>query len=142
MRKNEQSPNRTRSFTLIEIMIVVVIIGIIATLAVPKLMGNLEKAKVETTKAALASLKSAVRNFKMDTGDYPTRLEELLQTNGSEKWDGPYLEVKVLPKDGWDNDFQYTLTSDNFGFDIISLGADKATGGDGVNKDLSCWGEE
>ena len=77
--------NRRQNFTLIEIMIVVVIIGMIAALAVPKLMGNLEKAKVETTKSNLATLKTAVRNFKMDVGDYPTRLEELLTTNGSEK---------------------------------------------------------
>ena len=93
--------NRRQNFTLIEIMIVVVIIGMIAALAVPKLMGNLEKAKVETTKSNLATLKTAVRNFKMDTGDYPNRLEELLTTNGSEKWDGPYLDMKSLPKDGW-----------------------------------------
>ena len=134
--------NRRQNFTLIEIMIVVVIIGMIAALAVPKLMGNLEKAKVETTKSNLATLKTAVRNFKMDVGDYPNRLEELLTTNGSEKWDGPYLDMKSLPKDGWDMDFVYTLTDDNFGFDIQSYGADKTSGGDGVNKDLSCWGEE
>ncbi|MBO7091171.1 MAG: type II secretion system major pseudopilin GspG [Victivallales bacterium] len=134
--------NRRQNFTLIEIMIVVVIIGMIAALAVPKLMGNLEKAKVETTKSNLATLKTAVRNFKMDVGDYPNRLEELLTTNGSEKWDGPYLDMKSLPKDGWDMDFVYTLTGDTFGFDIQSYGADKTSGGDGVNKDLSCWGEE
>ena len=134
--------NRRQNFTLIEIMIVVVIIGMIAALAVPKLMGNLEKAKVETTKSNLATLKTAVRNFKMDVGDYPNRLEELLTTNGNEKWDGPYLDMKSLPKDGWDMDFVYTQTGDTFGFDIQSYGADKASGGDGVNKDLSCWGEE
>ena len=134
--------NRRQNFTLIEIMIVVVIIGMIASLAVPRLMGNLEKAKVETTKSNLSTLKTAVRSFKMDIGEYPTRLEELLTTNGSEKWDGPYLEMKSLPKDGWDMDFVYTLTDDNFGFDIQSYGADKTSGGTGVNKDLSCWGEE
>ena len=134
--------NRRRNFTLIEIMIVVVIIGMIASLAVPRLMGNLEKAKVETTKSNLSTLKTAVRSFKMDIGEYPASLEELLRTNGSEKWDGPYLEMKSLPKDGWDMDFVYTLTDDNFGFDIQSYGADKTSGGTGVNKDLSCWGDE
>ena len=134
--------NRRRNFTLIEIMIVVVIIGMIAALAVPKLMGNLEKAKVETTKSNLSALKTAVRNFKMDVGDYPQNLNELLTTNGSEKWDGPYLDMKSLPKDGWDMDFNYMTTDDNFGFDIISYGADKTSGGTGVNKDLSCWGDD
>ncbi len=109
--------------------------------AIPWLKGKLEKTKVTTTLSNLATLKTAVRNFKMDVGDYPDRLEELLTTNGSEKWDGPYLDMKSIPKDGWDMDFIYILTDDTFGFDIKSYGADKKSGGDGVNKDLSCWGD-
>ena len=109
--------------------------------AIPWLKGKLEKTKVTTTLSNLATLKTAVRNFKMDVGDYPDCLEELLTTNGSEKWDGPYLDMKSIPKDGWDMDFVYILTDDAFGFDIKSYGADKKPGGDGVNKDFSCWGD-
>ncbi|HOG49377.1 MAG TPA: type II secretion system major pseudopilin GspG [Lentisphaeria bacterium] len=132
--------HRCRPFTLIEIMIVVVIIGMLAALVGPNIIGNLDKTKVKSTKAQLVSLKNAVQQFYMDMSSYPTRLDELLVNPGNDKWDGPYLEAKNLPKDGWDNDFQYSCPgSDNMPFDIISYGADKSSGGTGYNEDISCW---
>ncbi|MDD4098530.1 MAG: type II secretion system major pseudopilin GspG [Lentisphaeria bacterium] len=137
-----RSPRRRRRhpFTLIEIMIVVVIIGMLAALVGPNIIGNLDKTKVKSTKAQLVSVKNAVQQYYMDMSSYPARLEDLLVNPGNDKWDGPYLEAKNLPKDGWDNDFQYSCPGqDNMPFDIISFGADKSSGGTGYNEDISCW---
>lgn len=140
MRKNEKRIRRHNAFTLIEIMIVVVIIAMIAALVGPNILGSLDKAKVKSTKAQLVNLKSAVQQFYMDMSDYPASLQELLANPGNDKWNGPYLEAKNLPKDGWDNDFEYTVPgSDNTPFEIMSLGGDKTTGGEGYNADISCW---
>ena len=129
-----------RAFTLIEIMIVVVIIAMLAALVGPSILGNLDKAKVKSTKAQLVNLKNAVQQYYMDLSAYPNSLQDLLTNPGDDKWHGPYLDAKNLPKDGWENDFIYTVPgTDSMPFDIDSYGADKAAGGDGYNSDISCW---
>ena len=131
---------RCRPFTLIEIMIVVVIIGMLAALVGPNIIGNLDKTKVKSTKAQLISIKNAVQQFYMDMSSYPARLDDLLVNPGNDKWDGPYLEAKNMPKDGWGNEFQYSCPGqDSMPFDINSFGADKSSGGAGYNEDISCW---
>jgi len=138
MQKNNKRRVR-RNFTLIEIMIVVVIIGMIAALVGPNLIGNLDKAKVKNTKAQLINLKNAVQQYYFDVSQYPTKLEDLISNPGNDKWDGPYLESKTVPKDYWDTDFTYMCPGDDEPFDIISLGADKQSGGSDKNADISCW---
>ncbi len=128
------------SFTLIEIMIVVVIIGLLAAMVGPRIIGSLDKARVQTTKAQLVSLKDAVQRYYMDCSEYPSSLEDLLQKTSNPKWDGPYLDAKNLPVDGCANEFIYACPgADGQPFDITSLGADKANGGEGYNEDISCW---
>ncbi len=139
-KKTRENKIRRSQFTLIEIMIVVVIIAMLAALVGPNILGNLDKAKAKSTKAQLVNLKNAVQQYYMDMSSYPTSLQELITNTGNEKWNGPYLEAKNLPKDGWDNDFIYTIPgADNMPFDIDSLGADKQSGGTDLNADISCW---
>ncbi|MGN0867347.1 MAG: type II secretion system major pseudopilin GspG [Oligosphaeraceae bacterium] len=127
-------------FTLIEIMIVVVIIGSLAALVGPRIIGSLDKSRVRTTTVQLVELKGAVQSYYMDCSEYPASLEDLMVKNSNERWDGPYLDAKNLPKDGWGNDFHYAVPGDdNQPFDIISYGADKSAGGTGYAADLSCW---
>lgn len=127
-------------FTLIEIMIVVVIIAMLAALVGPNILKNLDKAKVNSTKAQLVSLKNAVQTYYADMSSFPNTLQDLLTNPGNEKWNGPYLEAKSIPKDGWDNEINYSVPGqDNMPFDIISFGADKTSGGTGYNEDISCW---
>ena len=138
--KKEQKRKNRRHFTLIEIMIVVVIIAMLAALVGPNILGNLDKAKAKSTKAQLVNLKNAVQQYYMDLSSYPSALQDLITNPGNDKWNGPYLEAKSLPKDGWDNDFIYTVPgADNMPFDIDSLGADKQQGGTELNADISCW---
>ena len=138
-RQNKQNFVRRQTITLIEIMIVVLIIGMLASLAVPKIMDNLERAKVETTKANLETLKSAVNQYNIDNQEYPSALQELLAKHS--KNGRGYLDQRALPKDGWNQDFIYTVGGD-MGFDIISYGADKQQGGEGFDEDISCFGKE
>lgn len=140
MAKERNQRRRNNPFTLIEIMIVVVIIAMLAALVGPNILGNLDKAKAKSTKAQLVNLKNSVQQYYMDMSSYPNSLQDLITNPGNEKWNGPYLEAKNIPKDGWDNDFIYTVPGqDNMPFDIDSLGADKTNGGTGLNEDISCW---
>ena len=136
--KSMKKGNR-HSFTLIEIMIVVVIIGMLAALVGPNVLGNMDRAKVSNTQAQLVSLKNAVQQYYFDLSEYPSRLEDLMTNPGKDKWDGPYLEAKSLPKDSWDSEFVYVCPGEDMPFDIVSYGADKTSGGTGKNADLSCW---
>lgn len=105
---NKTQRKRHLPFTLVEILIVVVIIAMLAALVGPRILGSLDKAKAKSTKAQLVNLKGAVQQYYMDLSQYPESLQDLLTNPGSEKWQGPYLDAKTLPKDGWDNDFIYT----------------------------------
>jgi len=140
MNKQKRNLRRHHAFTLIEIMIVVVIIAMLAALVGPNIIKSFDKAKVNSTKAQLVNLKNAVQQYYMDLSSYPDSLQDLITNPGNDKWNGPYLESKTVPKDGWGNDFIYNFPgADNMAFDIISLGADKASGGSGYNEDINCW---
>lgn len=140
MKNSRRNRAKRHSFTLIEIMIVVVIIGMLAALVGPRIIGSLDKARVTSTKVQLVNLKDCVQRFYMDCSEYPNTLDDLLVKTSNAKWDGPYLDAKNLPKDGWDNDFVYTVPgADSQPFDIVSYGADKTSGGEGYNADISCW---
>lgn len=134
------SLQRQRGFTLIEIMVVVVILGILAALIVPNVMGQAGKAKVGTTKAALSQVSGALKTFKLDNNRYPTTAEGLnalvSKPANVKTWpEGGYLPK--APKDGWDNDLQYvTPGSNGRPFDLYSFGADGQEGGEGENADL------
>lgn len=133
------SRSRRRAFSLFEILIVIAIIGLLAALAVPRLAKSLGKAQVQTTRANIALLNGAVVGFRADVGRYPSEQEGLtaLVSNDAsiDNWDGPYLEKRSLPKDGWNRDFRYKL-DEEFGYRIVSYGADGQPGGDGENADL------
>ena len=130
-------------FTLIEMMVVIVIIGIIAGLAIVQLSGRADKAKVEATKAMISQLGMALDNFKLDLNRYPQRLEDLITPPSDidiKKWPpGGYL--KKYPKDGWDREFRYQVPgTKGQPFDIISFGEDGREGGEGYAEDL--WNHE
>ena len=138
MKKNSTK----KAFTIIELMVVITIIGILASLVAPKFMGKLETAKVKTTKAQLEMFSTALDSFNMDTGRYPTESEGLkvLWTKSKDirGYDGPYLP-KPANEDAWGNPYIYKKTSDEHGYDIISYGKDGKEGGDGKDADLSIW---
>lgn len=137
----------TAGFTLIELMVVIVILGILAGLILPRIMGRPEEAKQLKAKIQIQSLETALKLYRLDTGTYPgteqgfQALVELPQVGVIPKnWrEGGYLEKGKIPKDPWGSDFIYLSPGVNGEYDIISYGADGIPDGEGKNKDINSW---
>jgi general secretion pathway protein G len=123
MYKKGEKKQYQGGFTLIEILIVVLIIGLLASFVAPNLIGRYERSKEEIAKAQVEMLSSGVMSFKLDLDRYPASLDELLKSTDP-KWRGPYLSKQNLPKDPWGKDYQYKTPGDHGPFDLYSLGPD------------------
>jgi general secretion pathway protein G len=135
---------RQEAFTLIEIMVVVVILGILAATIIPQFVGTTYDAKVSTAKSNIAELESALERFYVNTDRYPTTEEGLkalveAPAGDAQKWRGPY--IKLLRPDPWGNPYQYAYpgTHRASGFDLWSRGADGVDGGTGEGADIGNW---
>ena len=134
--------NVRAGFTMVELMAVLIILGLLATLVVTKVASKIDQARVTTTRANLKSLHMAVNQFKMDTGRFPSEemgLEELIeQPSDVTSWEpGGYLETTDIPKDGWGEEFIYErFPESGKPFVIKSFGADKEEGGESYDADL------
>ena len=131
-------------FTLIELMVVIVIIGLLATIVTQRFMGNLEKAKNETTRAQIATFKSALQMFYLNHGHYPSALQALITNPGGGEIedypDGGYLDTTEIPADPWGREYLYTSPGRvSHDFDLESYGRDGLDGGDGVDADIESW---
>ena len=140
------SVRKTRGFTLIEIMVVVVILGILAALVVPNILGNVDTARITAARQDIKAIESALDMYRLDNFMYPTTQQGLdaLFTQPADpsirNWrQGGYL--KKLPKDPWGNPYQYLSPGTQSEVDIWSLGADGQPGGEGVAADIGNWGE-
>jgi general secretion pathway protein G len=133
IRRNE------KGFTLIELMVVIVILGILAGLIVPRIMGR--------PVIQIESLETALKLYKLDNGNYPSTeqgLQALVEAPATgtplKNWrQGGYLEKGKVPKDPWDNDFVYLSPGAHGDYDLASRGADGEAGGEGKNKDINSW---
>lgn len=142
---SQRKQRRARGFTLVEIMVVVVIIGILGALVVPKLLGRTGEARVTAARTDIATMSQALKLYKLDNQRYPST-EQGLQalvtrpTSGpaANGWkDGGYMEK--LPKDPWGNAYQYLSPGIHGEVDIFSLGADGQPGGTGEDADVGSW---
>ncbi len=139
--QEKQARGGSQGFTLIEIMVVVIIIGLLAALVGPQLFSKVGKSKQAAAQSQIELFGVALDGFRLDVGRYPTTAEGLaaLQKNpGLTTWDGPYLK-KDLPDDPWGKAYVYKAPGDHGEYDIISYGADGAAGGDGENADVVSW---
>ncbi|MGA3284972.1 MAG: type II secretion system major pseudopilin GspG [Verrucomicrobiota bacterium] len=126
-----------RAFTLVEMLLVITIIGILAALVVPKMVGRSEQARQAAAHADISSIKTALDAFEVDNGYYPKRLQDLLQQPSNAKnWHGPYLEN--VPQDPWGNPYVYTYPGRHNpnGYDLSSVGPD---GKAGTDDDIGNW---
>ncbi|MDS4027756.1 MAG: type II secretion system major pseudopilin GspG [Candidatus Contendobacter sp.] len=141
MKRN--NPHRARGFTLIELLVVLVILGLLAGLVGPQVMKYLGGANTKAAKLQIEDFSTALDAFRLDMGRYPTSAEGLaalvVQPSGATRWNGPYLRKNVIPKDPWGNEYQYRSPGQHGAFDLYSLGADNAEGGDGENQDVVSW---
>jgi general secretion pathway protein G len=141
----------SRGFTLIELMVVVVILGILAGLIIPKIMGRPEEAKRLKARMQIEQLEQALKLYYLDNGEYPTTeqgLSALVEQPTIEpvpkRWrEGGYLEKGKIPNDPWDTPFVYVSPGvHNKDFDLVSYGADREEGGEGKNADIESWNLE
>jgi general secretion pathway protein G len=139
-----------RGFTLIELMVVIVILGILAGLIVPRIMGRPDEARRAKARIQLESIETALKLYKLDNGNYPTTeqgLQALVEAPAvgaqAKNWrQGGYLEKGKVPKDPWDNDFVYLSPGMHGDYDLSSRGADGEPDGEGKNKDINSWDSE
>jgi general secretion pathway protein G len=145
MNAKQKYKSAAAGFTLIEVMVVIVILGVLAALIVPKVMSRPDEARIAAAKQDIGSIVQALKLYKLDNMRYPSTeqgLQALVKKPTSApiptNWKGNgYLEK--LPKDPWGNPFQYLQPGLRGEIDVISLGADGAAGGEGSDADLGSW---
>ncbi|MBB3930032.1 general secretion pathway protein G [Kaistia hirudinis] len=129
--------------TLLEILIVMVILGLLATLGSVQLIGYLGRAKAQTAHLQIEEIGTAVELYRIDVGSLPEGKDALIglveQPAGVERWNGPYLRKRTVLTDPWGRAYTYSQPGEHGEFDIVSLGADGKAGGEGVDADIGNW---
>jgi general secretion pathway protein G len=132
----------SRGFTLLELLVVMVIIGLLAAYVGPKYFSQIGKSEVKTARAQIVGLEKALQQYRLDVGRFPTTEEGLqalrAKPSSVAKWDGPYLE-KALPADPWGRPYGYVSPGQHGDFDLLSSGRDGRPGGEGLDADITNW---
>ncbi|MCG2720698.1 MAG: type II secretion system major pseudopilin GspG [Thermodesulfovibrionales bacterium] len=138
---NRRHITNKQGFTLVELIVVMVILGMLAALVAPKFFGKIGKGKQSAVKTQIELLGQALDTFRLDTGRYPTTgegLDALLTDPGVNMWDGPYLK-KAVPNDPWSRPYHYESPGNHGDYDLYSYGSDGSPGGEGESKDINSW---
>ncbi len=131
---------RMRAFTLIELLAVIAILGLIAAFAVPQVLKWVSGARSDSARIQIEALGASIDLYRLEVGSYPPTLEALVEKpHGAERWNGPYLKKRVIPKDPWGHNYVYRYPGKNGGYDLMSLGSDNSEGGEGEQKDIVSW---
>lgn len=143
LRSGLRSVGSSRGFSLIELLVVIIILGLLAGLVGPRLFGRVGQSKQAAARAQIELFGAALDQYRLDVGSYPpsgTGLDALVKNPNVPSWSGPYLKKNLVPADPWGKPYQYKCCPGDHGdYDIWSLGADGAPGGDGENADVSSW---
>lgn len=140
---DQRRRRRTAGFTLLELLVVLVILGLLAAIAAPRVMNYLGGAKTDAAKIQINNLSTTLDLYRLDVGHYPSEAEGLdaLLTKPSDAngWNGPYVRQEDVITDPWGRRYQYRYPGEHLEFDLYTLGADDAEGGEGENQDVTNW---
>jgi general secretion pathway protein G len=131
-----------KGFTLLELLVVMVIIGLLAGYVAPRYFAQIGKSEVKATRAQIDALEKALDQYRLDTGHYPTTEQGLValvtRPTDEPKWDGPYIK-KAVPPDPWGNAYVYKSPGEHGDVDLLSFGKDGQPGGTGEAADITNW---
>jgi general secretion pathway protein G len=129
-------------FTLLELLVVMVILGLLASFVAPRYFSQVGKSEIKTARAQIDALDKALDQYRLDTGHYPAMDHGLgalvIRPSNEPKWDGPYLR-KALPQDPWGNAYVYQIPGTHGEYDLVSYGKDGQPGGTGEASDITNW---
>lgn len=141
--KRRRIPSTEEGFTLLELLVVLVILGLLAAFAVPQVLNYLGGAKSDAASIQIDNLGTALDLYRLDNGRYPSGdegLQALVEKPGdAERWNGPYVKKRESLLDPWGEPYRYRFPGEHGAYDLYSLGADKTEGGDGEDRDLTSW---
>ena len=133
---------RASGFNLLDLLVVMVIIGLLAGFVGPRFFAQVGKSEVKTARAQIAALGSALDQFRLDLGRYPTTDEGLavltVRPEGDQRWNGPYLS-KTAPADPWGQPYVYRSPGERAEYELVSYGKDRQPGGSGEGEDIVSW---
>jgi general secretion pathway protein G len=134
--------DRSRGFTLLELLVVMVIIGLLAGIVAPQYFAQLGKSNTKVTRAQIEAFGQALDQFRLDVGQYPTTEQGLgalrIAPQNMARWQGPYLK-RDIPSDPWGRAYQYRAPGQHGEYDLVSLGVDGQPGGEGEAADVVSW---
>lgn len=137
----KKRPHHPQSgFTLLEMLVVLTILALMAAVVAPRVLKSLGGARSDTALAQIAALGTSIDLYQLETGSLPPNLQALVEKPpGVTRWNGPYLRKRIIPKDPWGNEYHYQAPGKNADYDLYSLGADNAPGGDNEDRDINNW---
>ena len=132
-----------RGFTLLELLVVLAILGMLAAIAAPRVLGYLGSARSDSAKIQMKNIATALDLYRLEVGRYPSQsdgLKALVEnTTGSAAWNGPYLKRKDAIIDPWGKPYQYRIPGEHGDYDLLSYGKDGTPGGEGEDRDITNW---